>query len=196
MVGKLDFYFGGYFVKFGWFVIGVIVLEIKDLFVDCWYGDLVFDFFKVLVFVIIFFDEGCGIIFVVFWWSYYEFLLLVFVDDFMISYFDYQLCVMWVFINNVCFKFFVFGVEDVVEVGGSTGGSVGNFDFVFGFYWFLVVVELDLIDELMFDISVVWEYDYIENQVILEGNDTIKVNIIGWILSIQVGLVWCPVLEF
>jgi hypothetical protein len=128
LVEQLDFYAGGYPVRFGQFSAGIISLRTAPPPTDRLQLEAEVDLLRASALAIIPFDEGKGSVALAFRRSYYELLLPLITDDISVSYTDYQLRLDYRFSPRLRFSLFFFGSRDALSAAqdlgaGSTTGS-------------------------------------------------------------------------
>ncbi len=192
LVGKLTFFPGGYPADYGRFATGAIVLDTKDPPDDRWHGDFSVDLLKASALFSIPFDDKKGSFTVSLRRSYYELLLPLFVDDFMLSYLDYTVRVSYDVSPDLRLLFYVLGAEDAVNQGGEPpqGGEEQTNDFGIGFHRILAQVDWDVRKDLTWWNSAAIEFDHTENQRTSEDDDTITANLDGYFVSLRHGIEW------
>ncbi len=199
LVGELSFYPGGYPAKFGRYASGVVSVDTKDPPRDRWHLDLEVDIFKAGVLLSTPFADGDGIASVALRRSYYDLLLPLFTDDIMLSYTDYQARVSYDFSPTVRGRFVALGAIDTVtseNIETGDGAGTSSTDLGIGFHRLNAAVEVDLAKTLRFETSAMWEYDYLENRRVAEGDSPIDANTSGWIAQLITTLEWQPEKRF
>jgi TonB family protein len=199
LVGELSFYPGGYPARFGRVASGVVSVETKDPPRDRWHLDVEVDVFKAGLLVSTPFDGGRGVASLALRRSYYDLLLPLFTDDISLSYTDYQARVAYDFSERVRGRFVALGAMDSVETAGvdtSDGGGTSSTNLGLGFHRLNIALEVDLTKTLSILSSAMWEYDFIENRRVAEGDTPIDANTSGWIGQLITTLKWQPTKRF
>lgn len=131
LVDQLDFYPGGYPVRFGQFSAGIISLRTAPPPADRLHLEAEVDLLRASALAIIPFDEGKGSVALAFRRSYYELLLPLITDDVSLAYTDYQVRLDYRLTPRLRFSLFFFGSRDALntaqELGsGSTRGTASQ----------------------------------------------------------------------
>lgn len=194
LVGGLSFYPGGYPAMYGRVASGAIAVETKDPPRDRWHLDLEVDIFKAGAVFSVPFDDKKGVATVALRRSYYDLLLPLIDDSIDLAYTDYQARVSYDFSPTVRGRFVALGAVDSFGVKDFEGdsGSTSSTDLALGFHRLNVAVEADLSKTLQLRSSAFWEFDFIENRRVSEGDDPIDVNTDGWIAQLLTSLRWRP----
>jgi hypothetical protein len=137
LVDQLDFYPGGYPVRFGQFSAGIISLRTAPPPADRLQLEAEVDLLRASALAIIPFDEGKGSIALAFRRSYYELLLPLITDDVTLAYTDYQLRLDYRLAPRLTFSLFFFGSRDSLTAaqnlgaGSTTGNASQGLDYSF-----------------------------------------------------------------
>jgi len=131
LVEQLDFYPGGYPVRFGQFSAGIISLRTAPPPADRLQLEAEVDLLRASALAIIPFDEGKGSLALAFRRSYYELLLPLITDDVTLAYTDYQVRLDYRLTPRLNFSLFFFGSRDSLTAAqdlgaGSTTGSASQ----------------------------------------------------------------------
>ena len=131
LVDQLDFYPGGYPVRFGQFSAGIISLRTAPPPADRFRIEAEVDLLRASALAIVPFDKGKGSVAVAFRRSYYELLLPLITDDVDLAYTDYQLRLDYRLTPRLRLSVLFFGSRDRLrtaqELGaGSTQGSASQ----------------------------------------------------------------------
>ncbi|HKP60205.1 MAG TPA: hypothetical protein VJV78_25950, partial [Polyangiales bacterium] len=131
LVDQLDFYPGGYPVRFGQYSAGIISLRTAPPPADRLRLEAEVDLLRASALAIIPFDHGKGSVALAFRRSYYELLLPLITDDVALAYTDYQLRLDYRFNPKLRFSLFFFGSRDSLNAAqdlgaGSTMGSASQ----------------------------------------------------------------------
>lgn len=137
LVDQLDFYPGGYPVRFGQYSAGIISLRTAPPPADRLQLEAEVDLLRASALAIIPFDEGKGSIALAFRRSYYELLLPLITDAVSLAYTDYQLRLDYKLTPRLKFSLFFFGSRDRLRAaqdlgaGSTTGSASQGFDYSF-----------------------------------------------------------------
>lgn len=194
LVGSLSFYPGGYPAMYGRVASGVVAVETKDPPRDRWHLDLEVDIFKAGAVFSVPFDDKKGVATIALRRSYYDLILPLIDDSIDLAYTDYQARVSYDFSPTVRGRFVALGAVDTFGIEDFEGDSGGqsDTDLALGFHRLNVAVEVDLSKTLQLRSSAFWEFDFIENRRIAEGDDPIDVTTDGWIAQLLTSLRWRP----
>jgi len=195
LVGSLSFYPGGYPAMYGRVGSSVIAVETKDPPRDRWHLDVELDAFKAGFVLSVPFDEQRGIATVSLRRSYYDLFLPLVSDAIDLAYTDYQARVSYSFSPTVRARFVALGAIDSVstkEVPTASGDGRSSTDIGLGFHRLNGAVEVDLARGLTWKNSVAWEYDYIENRRVAEGDADIEASTDGFVVQLLSVLEWRP----
>ena len=193
LVGNLTFYPGGYPAEFGRFATGAILLTTKDPPDDRWHGDVQFDLLKASVLFSVPFDDNKGMVTGTVRRSYYELIVPLIVDDFSLSYLDYQLRLTYEINRDLRIKFLSFGAEDALGQGGeSATGETSESELALGFHRLMFNVDWDFAKHWSWTNSIAWEYDRTSSRRAAEDDDTIDVGLDGWFFSLKHAVRWEP----
>lgn len=194
LVGQLDFYPGGYPVKYGRFATGAVVVTTKDPPDDRWHADVEIDLLKATGVFSIPFQGGRGIATVSFRRSYYELILPLVNPDVSLSYLDYQARVTYAITPDVKFRFIALGAEDRFGQSGANEdtGEERSSDFVLGFHRLLTEVEWTIQPGLDVESSLLWEHDRNNVERTSEDDDTITADFAGYFFSWRNEVNWRP----
>jgi hypothetical protein len=137
LVDQLDFYPGGYPVRFGQFSAGIISLRTAPPPADRLQLEAEVDLLRASALAIIPFDEGKGSVAIAFRRSYYELFLPLITDAVSLAYTDYQLRLDYKLTPRLSFSFFFFGSRDRLSLaqdlgaGSTTGTASQSLDYSF-----------------------------------------------------------------
>jgi hypothetical protein len=131
LVEQLDFYPGGYPVRFGQYSAGIISLRTAPPPADRLRLEAEVDLLRASALAIIPFDGGKGSVAIAFRRSYYELLLPLITHDVQLAYTDYQLRLDYRLLPNLQFSLFFFGSRDSLNTAqdlgaGATRGSASQ----------------------------------------------------------------------
>jgi len=195
LVGSLSFYPGGYPASFGRVASSVIAVETQDPPRDRWHLDLELDLFKAGGVFSVPFDEGKGVATVSLRRSYYELILPLITDAIEVSYTDYQARVSYDFSKHVRAHLVALGAVDSVstkdvETGAGDGHSSTTLGL--GFHRVNPSLEIDLAPGLTWKNSLGFEYDYVNNRRVAEGDADIDATTDGYAIQLLSTLRWRP----
>ncbi len=179
LVGGLSFYPGGYPASYGRYASSVIAVETKDPPKDRWHLDLEVDIFKAGFVFSVPFDDQKGIATISVRRSYYDLILPLFTDEIDIAYTDYQARVSYEFSPCVRGRFVALGAVDTVSttsVETADGSGESSTEIGLGFHRLNLAFDFDLSKNVTLTTSAVWEYDYINNRRVAEGDQPIDVD--------------------
>jgi hypothetical protein len=137
LVDQLDFYPGGFPVRFGQYSAGIISLRTAPPPADRLQLEAEVDLLRASALAIIPFDEGKGSVALAFRRSYYELLLPLITDAVSLAYTDYQLRLDYKLTPRLTFSLFFFGSRDRLRAaqdlgaGSTTGNASQGFDYAF-----------------------------------------------------------------
>ncbi|MCC6621063.1 MAG: TonB-dependent receptor [Deltaproteobacteria bacterium] len=195
LVGSLSFYPGGYPAMYGRVGSSVIAVETKDPPRDRWHLDIELDAFKAGFVFSVPFDDDNGVATVSLRRSYYDLFLPLVTDAIDLAYTDYQARVSYRFSPTVRARFVALGAVDTLstnEVATASGDGTSSTDIGLGFHRLNGAVEVDLSRGLTWKNSVAWEYDFIENRRVAEGDADIEASTDGFVLQWLSLLEWRP----
>ncbi len=195
LVGRLSFYPGGYPAQYGRVASAAIAVETKDPPADRWHLDLEMDLFKAGVLFSVPFDDGDGIVSVALRRSYFELILPLINDDINVNYTDYQLRVSYKLSDRVKARFVALGAVDGVEtVGVSTGDGAGTSTtrLGLGFHRLNLAFDIQLAKDVTLLESAAFEYDFIDNRRVAEGDSPIDANTTAWFAQLLSIARWKP----
>lgn len=195
LVGNLAFYPGGYPAMYGRVASSVIAVETKDPPRDRWHLDLEVDLFKAGVLFSVPFDDQKGVVTLSLRRSYYDLLLPLFTEDIDLAYTDYQGRVSYQFSPTVRGRFVALGAVDTVstkDVETGDGAGTSSTDLGLGFHRLNLAFDIDLSSCLTLTTSALWEYDYIENRRVAEGDAPIDATTDGTATQLLTYLRWRP----
>ncbi len=193
LVGRLNFYPGGYPARYGRFATGIISLETAEPPDDRWHLDLELDYFRAGAMFSTPFDDKKGQLTVSLRRSYYDLLLPLFVDNFSFGFTDYQLRLSYDLAPGVRAFFGLLGAMDFLDAEQTEPGDRPNSsDADLGFHRIYGGVDVDLNKHLTWKNSLAWEYDYTSSRRTAEGEDSINAAVDGWYANLRSGLVYTP----
>lgn len=195
LVGNLSFYPGGYPAMYVRVASSVIAVETKDPPRDRWHLDLEVDLFKAGVLFSVPFDDQKGVVTLSLRRSYYDLLLPLFTEDIDLAYTDYQGRVSYQFSPTVRGRFVALGAVDTVstkDVETGDGAGTSSTDLGLGFHRLNLAFDFDLSSCLTLTTSALWEYDYIENRRVAEGDAPIDATTDGTATQLLTYLRWRP----
>ncbi len=192
LVGSLDFYPGGYPVRYGRFSTGAVLVTTKDPPTDRWHADVEIDLLKATALFSIPFDDERGQVTVSIRRSYYELLLPLVQPDISLSYLDYQARVNYAIKPNLRWRFSALGAEDAFGQGGEVGDNGEEQDslFILGFHRLLTGLTWDAPDNVKVETSLAWEYDRNNTERTSEDDDSITADFAGWFVGLRVDVDW------
>lgn len=123
LVDQLDFYPGGYPVRFGQFSAGIISLRTAPPPTDRLQLQAEVDLLRASALAIIPFDDGKGSIAIAYRRSYYELLLPLITNDVSLAYTDYQLRLDYRLTPRLTFSLFFFGSRDSLTAAQDLGAG-------------------------------------------------------------------------
>lgn len=195
LVGDLSFYPGGYPAMYGRYASSVIAVETKDPPRDRWHLDLEVDIFKTGVLFSVPFDGEDGVVTLSLRRSYYDLVLPAFTDDIELAYTDYQARVSYNFSPCIRGRFVALGAVDSVstkDVETADGAGTSSTDIGLGFHRLNLAFDFDLSRHLTLTTSVAWEYDFLKNRRVAEGDQPIDVSSDGSATQLLTYLRWRP----
>ena len=123
LVEQLDFYPGGYPVRFGQYSAGIISLRTAPPPADRLHLEAEVDLLRASALAILPFDEGKGSVAIAFRRSYYDLLLPLITDDISLAYTDYQLRLDYRLTPRLRFSLFYFGSRDSLDTAQELGAG-------------------------------------------------------------------------
>ncbi|MFT7579136.1 MAG: TonB family protein [Myxococcota bacterium] len=195
LVGGLSFYPGGYPAKYGRFAAGVIAIDTKDAPRDRWHLDIELDLFKAGILFSVPFDDKKGIVTLSFRRSYFELLLPLFSEDITLNYTDYQARISYDFSPTVRGRLIFLGADDnLAQSNGETDSGDGSQDAALnlGFHRVNLALDVDLSKHVTFSNSAIWEYDYIGNRFVAEGDTPITADLSGFVTQLRSIITYAP----
>jgi TonB family protein len=195
LVGRLSFYPGGYPAQYGRVASAAIAVETRDPERDRFHLDLEMDLFKAGLLMSTPFDDGKGVATVAVRRSYFDLLLPLINDDIDVSYTDYQLRASYDFSERVRGRVVALGAVDKVSAAGvatADGGGKSTTDFGLGFHRLNVAFDFDLAKTLTLSESAMFEYDFIDNRRVAEGDDPIEAVTSAYVAQLLSIARWRP----
>ncbi len=199
LVGRLSFYPGGYPAQYGRVASAAIAVETRDPERDRFHLDLEMDLFKAGLLMSTPFDDGKGIASVAVRRSYFDLLLPLINDDIDVSYTDYQVRTTYDFSERVRGRIVALGAVDRVAAAGvstADGGGTSSANFGLGFHRLNVAFDFELSKALTLTESAMFEYDFIDNRRVAEGDDPIEAETSAWIGQLLSIARWRPSASF
>jgi TonB family protein len=183
LIGSLNFYPGGYPVKYGRFGGGAIVLKTKEPPDDRWHLDVEIDLLKSSLLFSVPFDEGRGQFTASLRRSYYELILPLFTDDVKLSYTDYQLRLKYAVTDALTLRLLSLGAEDALEFSRPSEGTgtdtSGGFEI--GFHRVLLGADWDITPTLRWTNSSIIEHDRLSSTRAAQGESDIDYSPSVWV---------------
>ena len=195
LVGSLSFYPGGYPAMYGRYASSVIAVETKDPPKDRWHLDLEVDIFKAGFVLSAPFDDDKGIATISVRRSYYDLILPLITDSIDLAYTDYQARVSYQFTPCIRGRFVALGAIDTLstsDVETADGSGTSSTNIGLGFHRLNLAFDFDLQRDLTLTTSAAFEYDYIANRRVAEGDQPIDASTDGFATQLLTYLRWKP----